>query len=167
VVPTRVLGIDPGIAVMGYGVIDEADGTLTAVDYGCFSTSARQATPERLRFLYLELTALIERHQPSEVAIELFVARNLKAALIVGQARGVAILAAANKGLPVYDYTPLEVKLNVSGYGRGDKSQIQRMVGIQLGLQSVPEPDDAADALAVAICHVSRARLLQLEKSGQ
>jgi crossover junction endodeoxyribonuclease RuvC len=161
------MGIDPGIAVMGYGVIEEANGALTTIDYGCLSTSPRQATPERLRFLYSELMALIERYQPSEVAVESFVARNLKAALSVGQARGVAILAAANKGLPVYEYTPLEVKRNISGYGRSDKSQVQKMVGIQLGLESVPEPDDAADALAVAICHIGRARLLQLEKTSQ
>ena len=160
--PTRVLGIDPGIAVMGYGLVEDADDELTAIDYGCLSTSARQATPERLSSLYRGLTELIERYQPSEAAVEMFVARNLKTALAVGQARGVAILAAANRGLPVYEYTPLEVKQNVSGYGRGGKGQIQEMVRIQLGLRSIPEPDDAADALAVAICHLSKARLSQL-----
>lgn len=165
--PLRVLGIDPGIAVMGYGVIEEANGALTTIDYGCLSTSARQATPERLRLLYSELMALIERYQPSEVAVEFFVARNLKAALTVGQALGVAMLAAANMGLPVYQYTPLEVKQSICGYGRGDKSQVQKMVGIELALPSVPEPDDAADALAVALCHTGKARLLKLEKSDQ
>jgi crossover junction endodeoxyribonuclease RuvC len=101
------------------------------------------------------------------VAVELFVARNLKTALTVGQARGVAVLAAANKDTPVFDYTPLEVKQRVAGYGRGSKSQIQEMVRIQLGLQTVPEPDDAADALAVAICHLSVSRLSGLLASSQ
>jgi len=167
VMRNRVLGIDPGIAAMGYGFVDENDERLTIIDYGCLSTSAKQATPERLRILYLDLTKLIERYQPSEAAVELFVARNLKTALIVGQARGIAILAAANKGIPVYEYTPLEVKQNVSGYGRGDKSQIQEMVRIQLGLDSIPQPDDAADALAVAICHISKVRFSQLLKRSQ
>lgn len=159
---TRVLGLDPGIAVTGYGIIEENDSDLTVIEYGCLSTSAKQSTPERLRILYRGVTEIIKRHKPSEVAVELFVARNLKTALIVGQARGVAILAAANKGLPVYEYTPLVVKQRVSGYGRGEKRQIQEMVKIQLGLDCVPEPDDAADALAVAICHISEAHLSKL-----
>jgi crossover junction endodeoxyribonuclease RuvC len=115
-----------------------------------------------LRSLYEGVIAIIARHKPTEVAVELFVARNLRTALMVGQARGVALLAAANKGLPVYDYTPLQVKQRVSGYGRGDKRQVQEMVKIQLGLDCLPEPDDASDALAVAICHISEARLSRL-----
>jgi crossover junction endodeoxyribonuclease RuvC len=126
------------------------------------TTPAKQATSQRLRSLYEGIIAIIERSGPKEVAVELFVARNLRTALIVGQARGVALLAAANKGLPVYDYTPLQVKQRVSGYGRGDKRQVQEMVKIQLGLDCLPEPDDAADALAVAICHISEARLSRL-----
>ncbi len=165
--PTRVLGIDPGIAVMGYGLVEDNNDELTTIDYGCLSTSAKQATPDRLLTLYWALIDLIERHQPSEAAVELFVARNLGTALTVGQARGVAILAAANKGLPVYEYTPLEVKQNVTGYGHGSKRQIQEMVRIQLGLHSVPQPDDAADALAVAICHISKAHLSQLLARSQ
>lgn len=165
--PTRVLGIDPGIALMGYGLIENLKNEFVTIDYGCLSTSAKLATPERLLTLYRGLTDLIERHQPSEVAVELFVARNLRTALSVGQARGVAILAAANKGLPVYEYTPLEVKKNVSGYGHGDKRQIQEMVRIQLGLDFIPQPDDAADALAVAICHISKARVSELLSRGQ
>jgi len=165
--PTRVLGIDPGIALMGYGVIEDGVDRFTTIDYGCLSTSARQATPERLLILYQGLTDLIEHHQPSVVAVELFIARNLKTALAVGQARGVAILAAAKKGLPVYEYTPLEVKQNVSGYGRGGKEQIQEMVRIQLGLDCVPQPDDAADALAVAICHISKTRVSELLAQGR
>ena len=165
--PTRILGLDPGMAMMGYGLIDESDGELTAIEYGALSTSAKEGVPERLRTLYWGVIALIERHRPSEVAVELFVARNLRTALVVGQARGVAILAAANKGLPVYEYTPLQVKQRVCGYGHGGKGQVQEMVRIQLGLHSVPEPDDAADALAVAICHIGEARFSRLLASGQ
>jgi crossover junction endodeoxyribonuclease RuvC len=157
--PIRVLGLDPGIAMMGYGVIEDNNGNLTAIEYGGLSTPAKQATSQRLRALYEGVIAIIERHNPKEVAVELFVARNLRTALMVGQARGVALLAAANKSLPVYDYTPLQVKQRVSGYGRGEKRQIQEMVRMQLGLDCIPEPDDAADALAVAICHISEARL--------
>jgi len=158
----RILGLDPGIAVMGYGIIEDSDGELTVVEYGGLFTTARQGTPERLRILYKGVIDLIDRHKPDAVAIELFVARNLKTALMVGQARGVAILAAANKGLPVHEYTPLEVKQKVSGYGRGEKRQVQEMVKMQLGLGCIPEPDDAADALAVAICHISEAHFARL-----
>ena len=160
--PIRVLGLDPGIAMMGYGVIEDNNGNLTAIEYGGLSTPAKQATSQRLRALYEGVIAIIERYNPKEVAVELFVARNLRTALMVGQARGVALLAAANKSLPVYDYTPLQVKQRVSGYGRGEKRQVQEMVRIQLGLDCLPEPDDAADALAVAICHISEARLSRL-----
>ena len=160
--PIRVLGLDPGIAMMGYGIIEENEGNLIAIEYGGLSTPAKQATSERLRILYEGIIAIIERHKPTEVAVELFVARNLRTALMVGQARGVALLAAANKSLPVYDYTPLQVKQRVSGYGRGEKRQIQEMVRMQLELDCIPKPDDAADALAVAICHISEARLSRL-----
>jgi crossover junction endodeoxyribonuclease RuvC len=160
--PIRILGLDPGIAIMGYGVIEDNDGNLTAIAYGGLTTPAKQATSLRLRSLYEGVIAIIARHKPTEAAVELFVARNLRTALMVGQARGVALLAAANKGLPVYDYTPLQVKQRVSGYGRGEKRQVQEMVRIQLGLDCLPEPDDAADALAVAICHISEARLSRL-----
>lgn len=152
---------------MGYGLIEDLKDKFTTIDYGCLSTSARLATPERLLILYRGLTDIIERHQPAEVAVELFIARNLRTALVVGQARGVAILAAATKGLPVYEYTPLEVKQNVSGYGHGGKRQIQEMVKIQLELDFIPQPDDAADALAVAICHISKMRVSELLARGQ
>lgn len=164
--PIRVLGLDPGIAIMGYGVIDDNDGNLTAVGYGALSTTAKQATSQRLRSLYEGVIRVIEHYNPAEVAVEVFVARNLRTALMVGQARGVALLAAANKELPVYEYTPLQVKQRVSGYGRGEKRQIQEMIRMQLGLDCIPEPDDAADALAVAICHISEARLSRLLKNS-
>lgn len=165
--PARVLGIDPGIASMGYGLIEDNDGSLRAIEYGCLHTQAEQVVAQRLRTLYWNLIGLMERHQPSEVAVELFVARNLRAALTVGQARGVAILAAANREIPVYEYTPNRVKQRVSGYGHGDKRQVQEMVRLQLGLQSIPEPDDAADALAIAICHIGETRVSKLLANSQ
>jgi len=165
--PIRVLGLDPGIAIMGYGVIEDNDGNLTAIEYGGLTTPSKQATAQRLRSLYEGMITIIARHKPAEVAVELFVARNLRTALMVGQARGVALLAAANKGLPVYEYTPLQVKQRVSGYGRGEKRQVQEMVRMQLGLDCLPQPDDAADALAVAICHISEARLSRLLANSQ
>ena len=155
----RILGIDPGIAAMGYGIVDCINSEPAAIDFGCITTSPKEATPKRLHKLYWELIGIIERYQPSVVAIELFIARNLRTALSVGQARGIAILAAANSGLDVYEYTPAQVKQRVCGFGHGDKRQIQEMVRIQLGLQHIPQPDDAADALAVAICHTGEARL--------
>ena len=165
--PIRVLGLDPGIAIMGYGVVEDNNGNLTAIEYGALTTPPKQATSQRLRSLYEGVISVIARHKPAEVAVELFVARNLRTALMVGQARGVALLAAANKGLPVYEYTPLQVKQRVSGYGRGEKRQVQEMVRMQLALDCIPEPDDAADALAVAICHISEARLSRLLANSQ
>jgi crossover junction endodeoxyribonuclease RuvC len=164
-----ILGIDPGLALMGYGLIECADNNLTAIDYGVISTPANETISDRLCTIYSELIAIIQRYDPSEVAIENFIAKNLRTALIVGQARGVAILAAAQKGLPVYDYSPLLVKQQVAGYGRGSKIQIQQMVKLQLGLDSIPEPDDAADALAIAICHIqqsSAARMIAESEGG-
>ena len=167
----RILGIDPGMATMGYGVIDYSpDGigdAMTLIDYGIFTTPADIPTSERLRHLYREISRLIELRQPAEAAVELFVARNVRSALLVGQARGVAILAAAEKGLPVYEYTPSQVKQSVAGYGRGRKEQVQEMVRIQLGLNTCPQPDDAADALAVAICHCAYSRMARLLEKGE
>ena len=154
-----VLGIDPGIATMGYGLVDSQDEETRAVCYGTFTTPPDVPLPERLRHLYSELEALIERHCPTEVAIEdLFVGTNLRTALAMGQARGIALLAAANHRLSVSEYTPSRVKQTVAGYGRGSKQQIQEMVRLQLGLAHVPQPDDAADALAVALCHILESR---------
>lgn len=163
----RILGIDPGIAILGYGVVLEEGGELFNVDYGCLTTPPTHATAERLRTLYWGLLRIVEAHRPTEMAIELFVARNLKTALAVGQARGVAILAAANSGIPVHEYTPAQVKQRVSGFGRGDKRQIQEMVKVQLRLEYIPRPDDAADALAVAICHATQNRLARIIGGGR
>lgn len=160
-----VLGIDPGMATMGYGLVrDEGDG-LRAIDYGVFTTPANSPVSERLSDLYRGLLSIINRYQPDEMAIELFVARSLRSALLVGQARGVAILTAANHHLPVYEYSPMQVKQSVAGYGKGSKEQMQQMVKLQLCLDCLPQPDDAADALGLAICHFSRRHLARMLQS--
>lgn len=159
-----VLGVDPGTATMGYGVVGRAGERLMLIDYGVITTSADLDLPIRLQRLYSGLTDLIARFRPAGVAVEeLFFNRNTRSALAVGQARGVAMLAAANAGVSVSEYTPLEVKQAIVGYGRASKQQIQRMVCMLLGLDFCPQPDDAADALAIAICHLhssERARVL-------
>jgi crossover junction endodeoxyribonuclease RuvC len=156
-----VLGLDPGIAITGYGLVEESpSGDLTCIGYGAVTTPAGQPTPSRLLSIDRDLGALIERYKPDVVAVEeLFFARNVTTALIVGQARGVAILSAARAGVPVREYKPMEVKQAVTGYGRAPKTQVQEMVRLLLNLDQVPQPDDAADAVAVAVCHVHNVRL--------
>ncbi len=150
----RVLGIDPGTAATGWGVIDHGDGKSRLVGHGAIVTSARDVPHERLFQIYRELLAVIDALRPQAAAIEeLFGGVNLKAALSVGQARGVAVLACAERGLAPFDYTPLRIKQAVVGYGRAGKAQVQQMVKVLLGLPQAPAPDHAADALAVAICH--------------
>lgn len=150
----HILGVDPGTVRLGYGVVD-VDSGMQLVDCGVVAVPPRAPIEQRLHLLYTQLSALIERHTPGQVAIEEpFVGRNARSALWVGRAQAVAILTAANRGLPVYYYSPAQVKQLVSSYGRSDKYQVQQMVKLHLGLGYVPEPSDAADALAVAICHV-------------
>lgn len=151
-----VIGIDPGTATTGYGFIREPDnGDLELVDYGVIETPADSPMPERLMQLYSGLTHLLSLHRPQSGAVEkLFFQRNVTTAISVGQARGVALLALAQAGVPVGEYSPREVKQAVASYGDADKRQMQEMVRILLGMPAVPHPDDAADALAVAICHV-------------
>jgi crossover junction endodeoxyribonuclease RuvC len=154
-----VLGVDPGTAVTGYGVVERIDGRLRAVDFGTLETPAAHALPQRLLAIHQGLEALIESHHPDLVAVErLFFNRNVQSAFAVGQARGAVLLTAAQHGLPVHEYGPHEVKMAVTGHGRAGKDQVQRMVQIVLGMAALPRPDDAADALAVAIClvHVYR-----------
>ncbi|MGI5850826.1 MAG: crossover junction endodeoxyribonuclease RuvC [Caldicoprobacterales bacterium] len=149
-----ILGIDPGMAIVGYGVIENCNHKLKAIDYGVITTPSTMETPKRLVSIYDGIHDLINRYQPAEVAVEeLFFNKNVKTALTVGHARGVAVLAAAKTGLDLYEYTPLQVKQSVVGYGRAEKSQVQQMVKLLLKLKDIPKPDDAADALAVAICH--------------
>lgn len=155
-----VLGVDPGLATMGFGLVREAHRRLEAVAYGVVTTSANDALPNRLQQLYKELSALIHQFQPDEGAVEeLYFSRNVRTAMSVGQARGVALLAMADADLPVTDYAPLTVKQAVSGFGGADKIQMQTTVKMLLQLDNLPSPDDAADALAVAICHLHSVRM--------
>ena len=158
------LGIDPGTATTGFGIIhEENDGHLTVINYGVIRTSSNQSQPERLVQLYKRIKELILLHRPEMGAVEkLFFEKNVRTALAVGQARGVALLAMAELNLHIGEYTPLEVKQAVVGYGGADKNQVQQMVKTILGLDMIPHPDDAADALAVAICHIHSARMLNL-----
>lgn len=149
-----ILGIDPGYAITGYGIIVKDKGNLKAIDYGVITTPAKAYFPLRLRDIHESLSHLINEFRPDCVAVEeLFFSRNTTTAIGTAQARGVAVLAAAQAGKPVYEYTPLQVKVAVTGYGRAEKMQIQEMVRMLLKLKQQPKPDDAADALAVAICH--------------
>lgn len=162
-----VLGIDPGTATTGYGLVREDDAGLALVDYGVIVTPADQPLAERLQTIYRGLADVIRRYRPEEGAVEeLFFSRNVRTALSVGHARGVTLLALADAGLPTYEYKPLEVKQSVAGYGGADKRQVQEMVRMLLSLQHVPEPDDAADALAVAVCHLHSARMAALMAAG-
>lgn len=158
----RVLGIDPGTAITGYGIVDH-DADLHLVQCGAITTPASMLLPQRLLAIHRELSAVMERYQPHAVAVEeLFFSKNVRTAMSVGHARGVVLLAAAQVGLPIYHYKPSEVKLAVAGYGGADKAQIQEMVRLLLGLDSVLTPDDVADAVAIAICHAHSAHLSRL-----
>jgi crossover junction endodeoxyribonuclease RuvC len=151
------LGIDPGTARLGFGVVLAGD-QPEAIDYGVIETTPQATMPVRLLGIFQMVTELIELHRPDVMAIEqLFFARNVTTAIAVGQARGVVLLAAARAGIEVAEYSPSVVKQAVVGYGKADKGQMQEMVRIILGLEFVPSPDDAADALAIAICHAQRA----------
>jgi crossover junction endodeoxyribonuclease RuvC len=157
------IGIDPGIARTGYGLVRETETGLASVAYGVIETPAGSPLPHRLQTIYRELRALLKLHGPVSGAVEkLYFARNVTTAMTVGQARGVALLALADAGVTVSEYTPLEIKQAVSGYGRADKPQMQAMVRTLLELAEIPRPDDAADALAVAICHLHSARMKEL-----
>jgi crossover junction endodeoxyribonuclease RuvC len=163
-----ILGVDPGTATTGYALVAEnAEGEVLLERCGVFETRAGEPMPERLRSIHAGLSALIREAAPAAMAIEeLFFSRNVTTALSVGQARGVALLAAAQAGLAVYEYKPAEVKQALVGYGAASKSQMQEMVRLMLGLAEAPHPDDAADAVAVAICHLHSQRLRQLIDAG-
>jgi len=148
-----VLGIDPGTAATGYGLVERSGSRLRMIDYGCVETTPQYELPERLLYINRAVGELIELHRPAMLGVErLFFNRNVQTAFAVGQARGAVLLAAAQHGLPVFEYGPHEVKMAVTGYGRAGKEQVQRMVQVVLGMATLPRPDDAADALAVAIC---------------
>ena len=153
-----VLGIDPGLANTGYGVVQRRSGRLVALDGGCITTRPETTPERRLSAIHTEVADLILRHEPDAVALEaLYFGQNVQSALAVGQARGVVMLAAGQRGLACHDYTPQQVKGAVFGSGRAEKDQVQRMVQSLLGLTELPRPDHAADALAVAICHANHA----------
>lgn len=149
-----ILGIDPGLATVGYGVITYDKVKMTLVDYGTIETPAGLKLPERLDMIYSSMLVLIDKFSPDAVAFEeLFFAKNVKTGIAVAHARGVALLAAYQRLRELYEYTPLQVKQAVVGYGRAEKQQVQAMVKTILGLREIPKPDDAADACALAICH--------------
>lgn len=149
-----IFGIDPGYAIVGFGVVEYTGNKFRTINFGSIITDPKDTFPERLKIVYDELTKLLDEYKPDCVAIEeLFFNKNVKTAINVGQARGVQLLAAINTGAQVYEYTPLQIKQGVVGYGRAEKKQVQEMVRVILGLKNVPKPDDTADALAVAICH--------------
>ena len=150
----RIIGIDPGLATVGYGVLDCDNYRMHLIDYGIISTPAGLKLAERLDMIYDSMLTLIDRFEPSSIAFEeLFFAKNVKTAISVAHARGVLVAAAYKRVKALYEYTPLQVKQAVVGYGRAEKQQVQMMVKTLLGLREIPKPDDAADACAIAICH--------------
>lgn len=151
----RILGIDPGTATTGYGLIDIIDNNvIEVVNYGIIQTSPSSIMSERLKAIFDDINYLFDNFSPDMMVIEeLFFFKNAKTVITVSQARGVVLLAAANHNIPIYEYTPLQVKLTLTGYGRADKREMQNTVTDLLNLEEVPKPDDAADALAIALCH--------------
>lgn len=149
-----IIGVDPGYAIVGIGVVEYVGNKFRTLEYGAITTPAGMPTVDRLKKIYDEMTMYLEKYKPDAVAIEeLFFNSNQKTAINVAQARGVLLVAVRNKNIPICEYTPLQVKQSVTGYGRAEKKQIQQMVKMLLGLNVIPKPDDAADALALAICH--------------
>ena len=161
----RILGVDPGTAITGWGVVDGDGQSLTMVSYGAVTTPAGMPLPQRLQIIYRELGQVVAQWRPEGAAVEeLFFSKNAKTALAVGHGRGAAMLALVNANLPITEYKPLEVKQAITGHGGADKQQMQQMVRLLLELEDIPRPDDAADALAIAICHLHSARLRLLEQ---
>ncbi len=151
-----ILGIDPGTATTGYGVIEKNDKKIKCIDYGCIQTSPILSDPERLSIISRELKKIIKTFQPNILAVEnVYFFKNLKTAFAVSQAKGVILLVAQQKKIPVYEFTPLQVKMAIVGYGKAEKKQIQSMTQILFKLKEKPKPDDAADALAVAFCYTA------------
>lgn len=150
----RILGIDPGYAIVGYGVLDYSGGRFSIVGFGAITTSADMDFNRRLKVIYDDMTEIIETYKPDEMGIEkLFFNTNEKTAIDVAQARGVTLLPAIMRNIPIYEYTPLQVKCSIVGYGRAEKKQVQEMTKTMLHLKAVPKPDDTADAVAIAITH--------------
>lgn len=155
-----ILGIDPGTATTGFGLVKKEGSKLYPIDYGCIETKSKVAMPDRLNEIYKQTEKIINKYKPDTLACEeLFFFKNLKTAITVAQARGVLIVSGRKNQIPVFEYTPLQVKQALTGYGRAEKKQIQKMVKLMLNLEEIPKPDDAADALAVAICHAHSEKL--------
>ena len=164
----RILGIDPGIAIVGFGVVDKNGNRYSTVEYGAITTPAHTPLENRLKTIYDEMTLLFANFRPDAISVEeLFFNSNAKTAIAVGQARGVIILSAVENGVPIYEYTPLQVKQALTGYGRASKMQIQQMMRTMLGLSEIPKPDDVADALAIAVCHGNSVRYNDILKGGR
>ena len=149
-----ILGMDPGLAISGYGVIEYVGNKFKMLEYGAVTSVSTMHFPLRLKHIYESYIEMIDKYRPDAIAVEeLFYNKNVKTAIAVGEARGVHLLAAQMKDIPLYEYTPLQIKQGIVGYGRAEKKQVQEMVKLILGLDKIPKPDDAADGLAVAICH--------------
>ncbi len=163
----RILGIDPGFAITGYGIIDTNKSQVELVCYGVIRTSAKNTFPERITEVYESLNTIIEKYEPDEVAIEeLFFNKNVKTGILVSQARGVMILSCVLNGIKINEYTPLQVKKGLTGYGKAPKVQCMSVVRMLLELEEIPKPDDAADALAVALCHYNESKFLSAIKES-
>ena len=163
----KVLGIDPGVATTGYGVVHEENNLYTRLASGLIRTKSTTEPAIRLKLIFEAVQELIFEHAPAALAIEkIFFSKNVRTALQVGEARGVIILAAAGKNLPVYQYTPLQIKQSVAGYGQAEKAQVQNMVKMLLKLSKNPQADDEADALAAALCHLQTRRFLEATRGG-
>jgi len=151
-----ILGVDPGTAATGYGIIKKTKKGLKCLEYGCIETSPKKSHALRLKELEEKLKKIIKKHNPDIAAVEdIFFFKNLKTAMKVSQAKGVILLALAKANIPIFEYTPLQVKMGVCGYGKADKQQVQRMIQVLLNLKTIPRPDDAADALATAVCYLN------------
>lgn len=151
-----IIGIDPGLAIVGFGVIKKEENRITPVSYGCIRTSSEKQNPQRLMEIYDEMIALFEKYAPCAVAVEkLFFTNNITSAMGVSEARGVIFLAARQKNIPVVEYTPKQVKQAITGSGSADKKQMQEMIKRLLDLEEIPKPDDAADGLSIALCHLN------------
>ncbi len=160
-----ILGIDPGLATMGYGIIEVLGDKRRVVQYGTLNTKAKSPTPQRLRTIFKGVTELIEMYRPEDVAFEeLFFSKNVTTGMSVSAARGAAIVAAAEKSENLYEYTPMQIKQAVTGYGGADKHQVQQMVRLLLNMEEIARPDDAADALAVALTHANSMNMKKLFK---
>ncbi len=160
-----ILGIDPGFADTGYGVVEFEGGKAKMLDYGSIQTPSKQDFADRLEYIYNELIEIIKKYKPESIGIEkLFFNKNVTSAIKVSQARGVVLLAAKQYDLKIHEYTPLQIKQSLTGYGRADKNQMQQMVKTILSLKEIPKPDDAADALAIALCCSASQKLENLGK---